>query len=355
MIGLAYVNLAQFMSDLPSVMNALGPFEAAELALIAGQLGVPNAARALQSINNALRLYVNQTTSAITNALSFAQWLQQSYRTLEGLAYQPFLGGASYYGQPQSIGQAYEIPLARPINTGPGAYGLTETTITTVGINVSPQAVQAAQAAGLEAQLSTLALGIYSASSNYAFQLGNEAAQLNQAYNQLQNAWNNYITAVNSGNYGEALRALQELMTNYGQVVNAVNAINNLVNQIANSAAPYLQQLGNMLSQELGEALGRASSQVNALNNLLTSSDLSALFAGSLSVSPTGQLSPQIVIGSNRVNLFDFINDARQLQANAQDYVSWLQNTINVLRNAQNDPVQALTYGIYLLSGGAQG
>ena len=151
-LGRLNVNLAQFMSNLPSMMNVLGPFEAAELALIAGQLGVPNAARALQSINNALRLYLNQTTSAITDTLSFAQWLQQSYRTLEGLAYQPFLGGASYYGQPQPVGQAYEVPLARPINTGPGAYGLTETTITTVGVNASPQAVQAAQTAGLNAR-----------------------------------------------------------------------------------------------------------------------------------------------------------------------------------------------------------
>ena len=116
------------------MMNAIGPFEAAELALMAGQLGITNAARALQSVNNALRLYVNQTASAITDTLSFAQWLQQSYRTLEGLAYQPFLGGASYYGQPQPIGQAYEVPLARPIRTGPGAYGLTETTLSLIHI-----------------------------------------------------------------------------------------------------------------------------------------------------------------------------------------------------------------------------
>jgi hypothetical protein len=349
------VDLAQFMSNLPSIVSALGPFEAAQLALMAGQLGVPNAARALQGINNALRLYVDQTASVITDTLSFAQWLQQGYRTLEGLAYQPFLGGASYYGQPQSIGQAYEVPLARPINTGPGAYGLTETTITTVGINASPQAVQAAQTAGLDARLGTLALGIYSASSDYMLQLGNRAAQLNQAYNQLLNAWNNYINAVNSGNYGEAPRALQELMTNYGQVANAINAINNLVNQIASSAAPYLQQFGNTLSQELGEALGRVSSQVNALNNLLSSSDLSALLVGSLSVSPTGQLSPQIVVGTNRVNLFDFIRDVRQLQLNAQNYVGQLNNIISVLQNARDNPVQALSYGISLLSGGAQG
>jgi len=355
-LGRLDTSLAQFVSNLPSMMNALGPFRAAELALMAGQLGVPNAARALQSINNALRLYVNQTTSAITDALSFVQWLQQSYQQLGGLAYQPFLGGASYYGQPQLVGQAYEVPLARPTSTGPGAYGLTRTTITTIGINASPQAVQAAQAAGLEARLSTLALGIYSASSNYAFQLGNEAAQLSQAYRQLLNAWNNYVNTINSGNYGEALRALQELASIYGQVVNAVNTVNNLVNQIANSVVPYLQQLGNMLSQQLGEALGRVSSQINEVSNLLSSSNLSALFMGSLygSLSPTGQLSPQVVIGSNRVNLFNFIQDVRQLLTNAQSYVGQLQNIINVLRNAQSDPVQALTYGVSLLSGGAQ-
>jgi len=61
------------------------------------------------------------------------------------------------------------------------------------------------------------------------------------------------------------------------------------------------------------------------------------------------------VIGSNRVNLFDFIRDVRQLQLNAQNYVSQLNNIISVLQNAQNDPVQALSYGISLLSGGAQG
>jgi len=354
-LGRLNVDLAQFMSDLPSMMSALGPFEAAQLALIAGQLGVPNAARALQGINDALRLYVNQTTSVIADTLGFAQWLQQSYRTLEGMAYQPFLGGASYYGQPQPIGQAYEVPLARPINTGPGAYGLTETTITTVGVNASPQAIQVAQAAGLGSRLSTLALGIYSASSDYLLQLGNEAAQLNQVYSQLQNAWNSYINAVNSGNYGEALRALQELTTNYGQAVNAVNAINDLANQIANSAVPYLQQLGNMLSQQLGEALGRVSSQIDALNNLLSSNNLSALFVGSLSVSPTGRLSAQVVIGSNRVNLSDFIQGVKQLQLNAQNYVSQLNNIISVLQNARNDPVQALSYAISLLSGGAQG
>jgi hypothetical protein len=353
-LGRLNVDLARFMSNLPSMINTVGPFEAAQLALIAEQLGVPNATRALQSVNNALRFYVNQTTSAIANTLDFARWLQQSYQSLEGLAYQPFLGGASYYGQPQSVGQAYEVPLARPINTGPGAYGLREITTTTVGVNVSPQA---AQAAGLDARLNTLALGIYSASSSYAFQLSNEAAQLNQAYNQLLNAWNNYINAVNSGNYGEALRALQELMTNYGQVVNAVNTINNLVNQMANSVAPYLQQLGNLLSQELGEALGRVSSRINEVNNLLSSSNFQALLTGSLygSLSPTGRLNPQVVVGSNTVNLFSFLQDVRQLLTNAQNYVGQLQDIINVLRNAQSDPVRALMYGISLLGNGAQG
>jgi len=338
-------HLAQFVSSLPSMVNELGPFRAAELALMANQFGVPTATRALGSINNALQLYINQATSAVNNTLGFVQALQQ------------FLGTTSQWAQVNAQGSQVVVPpLGTAINIGPSRSSITKTTTTQVNVNIPAQTKQYASEM---VQLGQVEAGLYNTMSNYIPQLNNVAIQLSQVISQLSNAWNNYISAVNSGAYGNALRALQGLMSNLGQTVNTINSFNNTFNEIAKSAIPYLQQLGNTLSQELGESLGSVTNNINTINNLLNSNNnLSALVTGSLLGSVnffTGRVNnPQIVIGSNAVNLSNFVHGVRQLLINAQNYVNQLHNIISVLQNAQNNPAQALSYAISLLGGGTQ-
>jgi len=324
--------LAQFVSSLPSMVNEIGPFRAAELVLMANQFGVPTATRALGSINNALQLYINQATSAVNNTLDFVHALQQ------------FLGTTSQWAQFNAQGSQVVVPsLGTAINIGPSGSSITKTTTTQVNIPA-----QTKQYASEMVQLGQVEAGLYNTMSNYIPQLNNVTTQLSQAISQLSNAWNNYISAVNSGAYGNALRALQGLMSNFGQTVNTINSFNNTFNDIAKSAVPYLQQLGNTLSQELGESLGRVTNNINTINNLLNSNNnLSALVTGSLLGSVnffTGRVNnPQIVIGSNAVNLSNFVQGVRQLLINAQNYVNQLHNIISVLQHAQNNPAQALS------------